>query len=146
MMLKILEEVEKEYRDFKDKILESPPENIWEKCHQIYFYSNIYEYFAYNSEIPVIIIEALSDYDNIIAECWQLYLKEEHFSIGSWNDISILLEKCAEHLREQASPRSYMEFEKIICDKLHGRLDNVKIQSRTIVKNNSVERQAIKFF
>lgn len=143
MMLKILEEVEKEYRDFKDKILESPPENIWEKCHQIYFYSNIYEYFAYNTEIPVIIIEALSDYDNIIAECWQLYLKEEHFSIGSWNDISILLEKCAEHLREQASPKSYMEFEKIICDKLYGRLDNVKIQSRTIVKNNSVERQAI---
>ena len=47
-----IESIEKEYKEFKENIMKALPDCIWEKSAQIFFYSNIHEYFLYNQDIP----------------------------------------------------------------------------------------------
>lgn len=142
-MAKLLYKIESEYSVFRDCMIKKSREEIWEKCHQIYFYSSIHEYFIYNHEIPMNIVEALSDYDNVIAECWQLYLKKEELSIFTWNEITVLLEQCAKYLNERALKMNYEEFEKAICEELLTRMEGIRIQSQKVMKNNSIELKGI---
>lgn len=93
-MERLIQSIEKEYSDFKNCIIRELPESIWEKSAQIFFYSNIHEYFLYNQDIPENIIQALGSHNHIIAECWQMYLKKEELSIFTWNDITDILELC----------------------------------------------------
>ena len=44
-MHKFVESIEREYKDYKAAMLKNPPEQIWDKCCEIYFYSSFYEYF-----------------------------------------------------------------------------------------------------
>lgn len=135
----IIKSIEKEYKDFKENIMKALPDCIWEKSAQIFFYSNIHEYFLYNQDIPENIIQALSSYSNIIAECWQMYLKKEELSIFTWNDITDILELCV----KKAEKMSFSEFEEKICEELKRRLNYAEVQAHTVTKNNSVELRAI---
>ena len=138
-MERLIQRIEKEYSDFKDCIIKELPESIWEKSTQIFFYSNIHEYFLYNQDIPENIIQALGSHINIIAECWQMYLKKEELSIFTWNDITDILELCV----KKAGKMSFSEFEEKICEELKRRLNYAEVQAHTVTKNNSVELRAI---
>ncbi len=92
-MRKFMEGIEKEYKDYKADMLKKTPEQIWDKCCEIYFYSSFYEYFLYNETISYVVAEKLGDCENIIAGCWDLYLKNEELSILSWTDIDELIER-----------------------------------------------------
>lgn len=138
-MKSLIQSIEKEYSDFKDCIIKELPESIWEKSAQIFFYSNIHEYFLYNQDIPENIIQALSSHSNIIAECWQMYLKKEELSIFTWNDITDILELCV----QKAEKMSFSEFEEKVCEELKHRMKHVEVQAHTVTKNNSVELRAI---
>lgn len=92
-MQKFMERIEREYRDYKADMLEKNPEEIWDKCCEIYFYSSFYEYFLYNEAISYSVAEQLGHCENIIAGCWQLYLKNEELSILSWEDIGLIIER-----------------------------------------------------
>lgn len=138
-MKQIIENIEKEYKDFKENIMKELPDCIWEKSVQIFFYSNIYEYFLYNQDIPENIIKALETHSNIIAECWQMYLKKEELSIFTWNDITDILELCA----KKTEKMTFLEFEEKVCRELKNRMKHIEVHAHTVTKNNSVELRAI---
>ena len=134
-----IESIEKEYKEFKENIMKALPDCIWEKSAQIFFYSNIHEYFLYNQDIPENITKALESHSNIIAECWQMYLKKEELSIFTWNDITDILELCV----KKAEKMSFSEFEEKVCEELKNRMKYVEVLAHTVTKNNSVELRAI---
>lgn len=92
-MLKFMENIEKEHCEYKGAMLKRPPEEIWERCCEIYFYSSFYEYFLYNESIPYAVAEKLGNCRNIIAGCWELYLKNEELSILSWEDMGEIINR-----------------------------------------------------
>ena len=92
-MYKFVESIEREYKDYKATMLKNSPEQIWDKCCEIYFYSSFYEYFLYNEAISYTVAEQLGGCENIIAGCWYLYLKNEELSILSWEDIGQIIER-----------------------------------------------------
>ena len=91
-MAKFLKIIEKEYRQYRQKILAMSPEEIWEKCSEIYFYSCLYEYFMYNEAIPYVVAKKLEHCRDVLHGCWQRYLGDEELSILSWEDIDQLIE------------------------------------------------------
>ena len=92
-MHKFVESIEREYKDYKATMLKANPEQIWDSCCMIYFYSSFYEFFLYNEAIPYTVAEQLDNCENIIAGCWHLYLKNEELSILSWEDIGQIIER-----------------------------------------------------
>lgn len=138
-MEQLIQSIEKEYSDFKDSIIKELPESIWEKSAQIFFYSNMHEYFLYNQDIPENIIQALGSHSNIIEECWQMYLKKEELSIFTWNDITDILELCVKMTQKM----SFTEFEKKVCEELKNRMQHIEVHTHTATKNNSVKLRAI---
>ena len=92
-MQKFMENIEREYRDYKADMLKESPDFIWDRCCEIYFYNSFYEYFLYNETISYAVTEKLGNCENIIAGCWQLYLKNEELSILTWEDIGKILDK-----------------------------------------------------
>lgn len=94
--MKFIEKIEREYQDYKARMLQEVPEYIWDRCCEIYFYSSFYEYFLYNEAISYTTALRLGDYENIIAGCWDLYLKNEELSILSWEDIGQILDRFLE--------------------------------------------------
>ena len=97
-----MEELQKkisiEFEKFKKEILSKGPEEIWDDCCKIYFYSSLFEYFTYNEKISYYVVEKLKEYSFILAGCWELYLKKEELSILSWADIDNLLEVFTERI------------------------------------------------
>ena len=97
-----MEELQKkitiEFEKFKKEVLLKRPEEIWEGCCKIYFYSSLFEYFTYNEKISYYVVEKLKEYSSILAGCWELYLKKEELSILSWADIDNLLEVFTERI------------------------------------------------
>ena len=91
-MEKLQEKIALEYEEFKKNTLKQRPEEIWDGCCKIYFYSSLFEYFTYNEKILYVVMEKLKEYSSILAGCWELYLKKEELSILSWADIDTLLE------------------------------------------------------
>ena len=91
-MEELQEKIITEFEEFKKEVLGKRPEEIWEGCCKIYFYSSLYEYFTYNGKIPYTVVENLKTYSHILEGCWQLYLKKEELSILSWTDMDYLLE------------------------------------------------------
>lgn len=87
------EYVAEEFQNYKAQALKQTPEQIWNKCVEIYFYCCMYEYFMYNEEIPYMEEIKKADKRNIIAGCWKLYLKHENLSVKSWADINELIIK-----------------------------------------------------
>lgn len=92
-MQKFVQNIEREYRNYKANMLQKNRDEIWDKCCEIYFYSSFYDYFLYNEAISYVVAEQLGKCENIIAGCWQLYLKNEELSILSWEDIGQIIER-----------------------------------------------------
>ena len=97
-MEELQEKITSEFEEFKMEVLSKRPEEIWEGCCKIYFYSSLYEYFTYNEKISYSVVEKLKEYSSILAGCWELYLKKEELSILSWADIDTLLEVFTERI------------------------------------------------
>ncbi len=100
-MLKFVANIEKEYWKYKKKMLEKSQEEVWDRCCEIYFYSSFYEYFLYNEAIPYVVAEKLENCNDIIAGCWELYLKHEELSILSWEDMGEIIAKYIERIEEK---------------------------------------------
>lgn len=77
-MEELQEKIISEFKEFKKDILSKRPEEIWEGCCKIYFYSSLYEYFTYNGKIPYVVVENLKTYSHILEGCWQLYLRKKN--------------------------------------------------------------------
>lgn len=97
-MEKLQEKIALEYGEFKKNTMKQRPEEIWDGCCKIYFYSSLFEYFTYNEKISYYVVEKLKEYSSILAGCWELYLKKEELSILSWADIDNLLEVFTERI------------------------------------------------
>ena len=97
-MEELQEKITSEFEEFKKEVLSKRPEEIWEGCCKIYFYSSLLEYFTYNERISYSVVEKLKEYSSILAGCWELYLKKEELSILSWADIDTLLEVFTERI------------------------------------------------
>ena len=97
-MEELQEKITSEFEEFKKEVLSKRPEEIWEGCCKIYFYSSLLEYFTYNERISYYVVEKLKEYSFILAGCWELYLKKEELSILSWADIDNLLEVFTERI------------------------------------------------
>lgn len=95
-MARFLESINQEYAKFKASMLSSSPELLWDECCKIYFYCSFYEFFLYNESISYVVAEKLADRKNIIADCWELYQRNDELSILSWEDIGKILEKYIE--------------------------------------------------
>lgn len=93
MTFKFIRTIEKEFADYKNTMMKKQPEEIWDKCCEIYFYSSFYEYFLYNEAISYVVAAKLASCENIIAGCWELYLKNEELSILSWEDIGQIIDR-----------------------------------------------------
>ena len=100
-MQRFIESIEREYKDYKARMLKKNPEEIWDRCCEIYFYSSFYEYFLYNEAIPYVVAEKLENCIDIIAGCWDLYLKHEELSILSREDIGEIIAKYIEREEEK---------------------------------------------
>lgn len=85
------ENMQKEYQKYKEHILELSPDQIYERCGEIYFYHCMYDYFMCNEELSDAVVTKMKTSKNLIAECWGVYLKYERLSCDSWKDIDELL-------------------------------------------------------
>lgn len=97
--------VEQEFELFKYKMLSKSREEIFDGCNVIRFYSCIYEYFLYNTDIKEEHIKACLKYGDIIAALYHLYMKYEYLRYSRWEDIEELLNVL---VREQENARSTM--------------------------------------
>lgn len=88
-----IKNVSEEYWKYRKQTLELSPEQIWDGCLRIRFYSCMYEYFLYNEKISETAAEKLATDSSILAGCWELYLKYEELSVESWTDIDELIER-----------------------------------------------------
>lgn len=89
---KLCRRIENEYRGFRNSTLAQGKNVLWDKCHKIYFYCNIAEYFRYNEVIPEKYVEALMKHRHPIGVLWESYLKNDEASISTWDGIEELLE------------------------------------------------------
>lgn len=85
------ENVQKEYQEYKEYMLTLSPEQIFDKCGQVHFYNCMYDYFMYNERISQIVVAKMKVNKTLIAECWEVYLKQEGLSFSSWSEIDELV-------------------------------------------------------
>lgn len=136
----LLNKIEDEYQGFKESLIHESTNLVWEKCHQIYFYSSIHEYFMYNRDIPKEIMYALDEKQNIIAECWQMYLSKEELSVYTWQNITDILELC---VAERKGVESMETFKIKVCEMIRQGYPGVLVRTDMIVKNNGTKLNAI---
>ena len=139
-MESLLNKIEDEYQGFKESLIHESTNLVWEKCHQIYFYSSIHEYFMYNRDIPKEIMYALDEKQNIIAECWQMYLLKEELSVYTWQNITDILELC---VAERKDVESMETFKIKICEMIQQRYPGILVRTDVIAKNNGIKLNAI---
>lgn len=85
------ENVQKEYQKYREHILELSSEQVYERCGEIYFYHCMYDYFMCNEKLSNVVIKEMEENKNLIAECWEIYLKYQELSCSSWMNIDELL-------------------------------------------------------
>lgn len=102
---KLVKAVEQEFELFKYKMLSKSREEIFDECNAIRFYSCIYEYFLYKTDIKEEYIKACLKYEDIIATLYHLYMKYEYLRYSRWEDIEELLNVL---VREQENDGSTM--------------------------------------
>lgn len=83
--------IRREYNRFQYQMLKKKKEEIMEKCEKIRFYECIKEFFQYNESISQEIFSFLSKQKDIIHSMWEIYLKHEQLSCGSWDQIEELI-------------------------------------------------------
>ena len=90
--IQLVHHIEKEFELFKYRMLSRSRKKIFEACHEIRFYSCIYEYFLYAEDIADSHIKACLKCEYAIAELYDLYLKYEYLRCSRWEDIEGLLD------------------------------------------------------
>ena len=90
--IQLVHNIEKEFELFEYRMLSRSRKKIFEACHEIRFYSCIYEYFLYAEDIADNHIKACLKCENVIAELYDLYLKWEYLRCSRWEDIEELLD------------------------------------------------------
>ena len=87
----LLEKITAEYELFRCKMLLQPTWEIYNSCRSICFYECLYEYFRYCEKISRDFINASEKEDLILAQLWELYLKNEYLKADTWDEIESIL-------------------------------------------------------
>ena len=91
---KIYEKIDKEYREFTDKVLKMTPEQIYDLHHTICFYEDFYDYI--NSQQINIDLSYLPK-ENIFQTIYQLLLDDENYVL-SWDNYERIVKNNAEQV------------------------------------------------
>ena len=87
----LLGKITAEYELFRCKMLLQPAWEIYNSCRSICFYECLYEYFRYCEKISRDFINASEKENMILAQLWELYLKNEYLKADTWDEIESIL-------------------------------------------------------
>ena len=88
---KLLKKVTAEYGLFRCRMLLQPAEEVYNSCRIICFYECLYEYFRYCEKISRDFINASEKEEGVLAQLWELYLKNEYLQADTWDEIESIL-------------------------------------------------------
>ena len=88
---KLLKKVTAEYGLFRCRMLLQPAEEVYNSCRIICFYECLYEYFRYCEKIRRDFINASEKEEGVLAQLWELYLKNEYLQADTWDEIESIL-------------------------------------------------------
>lgn len=98
----LVENIEREFNEFKEKQIALGPEIMFENVGKIHFYKEIYTYITeinLNIDLGWHNVKKLADNSNLIALLYDEYLSKEHLSVDNWECIREILDsflKCEE--------------------------------------------------
>ena len=87
----LLEKITAEYELFRCKMLLQPTWEIYNSCRSICFYGCLYEYFQYCEKISRDFINGSEKEPWVLAQLWELYLKNEYLKADTWDEIESIL-------------------------------------------------------
>ncbi len=87
----LLEKITAEYELFRCKMLLQPTWEIYNSCRSICFYGCLYEYFQYCEKNSRDFINASEKEHWVLAQLWELYLKNEYLKADTWDEIESIL-------------------------------------------------------
>lgn len=90
---KVIQSVENEYEQFRIDELNQMPEQIFQDCHQIYFYREIADYIMSTlNELPEQHCRCLYEERGSILPClWDYYLKSVYATVDSYKEIEQMI-------------------------------------------------------
>ena len=97
----LLKKVKTEYELFRCKKLLCPAQEVYDSCRVISFYECMYEYFQYCEKISRDFINASGKDDWVLAQLWELYLKNEYLRADTWAEIEGLLNAYVDRQKPQ---------------------------------------------
>ena len=89
----LLYHIEQEYQLFKIRMLSQTPDEIYNRCNEIYFYECLHEYFVYHEDLNPEFWKAAFMEAGILEVLWKMYLKLEYLEFNTWEQIEYLLEE-----------------------------------------------------
>ncbi len=84
--------VRRDFHRFRASMYRKPQPEIWGACGKIHFYCCVFEYFQYNDRIPMKYYSLLCTCRRPIYTLWETYLRYEHLSYLTWEDIDNIME------------------------------------------------------
>lgn len=84
--------INKEYSIFKYRMLANCPRAIYDSCNIIRFYECVREYFLYNENMDLRIIDVMYGEDNIISLLYHYYMQHEECGVGTWEEIDEMID------------------------------------------------------
>ena len=85
--------IEKEYGDFRNRVLSLSKEEIYNKSFEINFYVNIYEYLEFQEyDIPN---------KMTLLDLFEFYKKREYLNCNNYEDIDLLIYEYKNNLEEK---------------------------------------------
>lgn len=97
--------VRRDFSRFRASMYRKPQPEVWEASGRIHFYCCVFEYFQYNDQIPMKYYALLSSCRRPIYSLWETYLRYEHLSYLTWEDIDGVIEMLLEKNRRASSER-----------------------------------------
>lgn len=92
----LLDRLSQEHELFYFQMISRTPKEVYENCGIIRFYDSLWEYFQYKENLDKEHVNACLKESRILPALYNLYLKYEHFKIGTWDEIEELLDKEAD--------------------------------------------------
>lgn len=91
----LVENIEREFNEFKEKQIALGPERMFENIGKIHFYKEVYTYITeinLNIDLGWRNIKKLAANNNLIALLYDEYLSKENLCIGTWRYIQEIIE------------------------------------------------------
>lgn len=87
----IQDKINREFLQFRERMMTFPKAWIFEQCSRIRFYCLIREYFQDNGSIPEKIMELAESGGFSLENAWRFYLGNEVYGCETWEEITGML-------------------------------------------------------